>query len=121
MQISFQNAFLYEIQTDQREISLHFTAFSLAKGEELIVVEGHKPVLILKAKAAKWKTLPKKGALTDGELYGVPGKPLNGLIPYPLTRKGEFELIVSMEDKDYTIFCQELELWLDTKSVPMDA
>lgn len=56
----------------------------------------------------KAKALPKPGKLTDGEVFGIPGKPLNGTIPLPFVGKGDYEVELSVEDKSTTIFCKEI-------------
>lgn len=56
----------------------------------------------------KAKKLPKPGKLTDGEIYGIAGKPLDGKVPFPFVGKGDFEVELSVEDKSVTIFCKEI-------------
>lgn len=57
---------------------------------------------------ARCKRLPKPGILTDGELYGMAGKALNGRLPLVLSCQGELELELAVEDRSVTILCQQM-------------
>lgn len=61
----------------------------------------------------KYSKLPKVGRLTDGELYGVMGKPLNGRIPINFSFNKACELVLSVEDKDYSIEGAGISLTID--------
>jgi len=66
----------------------------------------------------KYKKLPKEGKLSDGELYGVPGKPLNGRIPVDYSSTRDCELELSVESNDYTITGKSFEVSVDMKHLP---
>lgn len=66
----------------------------------------------------KFKSLPKKGRLTDGELYGIPGKALNGRIPVSFQFAGECELVLSGEKTDYTIHGKGIRIITDLTKLP---
>ena len=50
-----------------------------------------------------YKSLPKKGRLSDGELYGIPGKALNGRVPVEFSYKGDCELTLADEKNEFEI------------------
>ena len=62
----------------------------------------------LNLRSTKAKKLPKPGKLTDGEVFGIPGKPLDGRMPFPFVGRGDYEVELSVEDKSVTIFCKEI-------------
>ncbi len=66
----------------------------------------------------KGKKLPKKGTLSDGEIYGIPGKALNGKIPADFHFKKEVEVELSVENTDYTITGKSLSVEVDMSSLP---
>ncbi|MBC7661212.1 MAG: hypothetical protein H7249_16060 [Chitinophagaceae bacterium] len=66
----------------------------------------------------KYKRLPKKGLLSDGELYGIPGKPLNGRIPVDFQCDRECELELSVESTDYSITGKSFLVVVDLATLP---
>ncbi len=119
-QFSFQNAQLMEVRNQEKELELGFSAINIIAQGQSQIISDQKIIARLQLGQCKFKSLPKKGLLTDGELYGVPGKALNGMLPIPLDRQGDFELTLSFEDKDYTIFCKKVQLIIDPKCLPLN-
>ena len=66
----------------------------------------------------QYKRLPKKGVLSDGELYGIPGKALNGRVPVDFTSNRECELELSIENTEYTIAGKSFVISVDMATLP---
>ncbi|MDQ3232318.1 MAG: hypothetical protein M3Q07_10895, partial [Pseudobdellovibrionaceae bacterium] len=98
LEIDFHGSEIAEIKTGTNELEIIFS--------HVVIVQAGSPAVsvpaTLKVGQPKYSKLPKKGRLTDGELYGVPGKALNGRIPVDLNCERDCELSLSFEDKDYT-------------------
>ncbi len=66
----------------------------------------------------KYKKLPKGGKLSDGELYGIPGKPLNGRLPVDFSSARDCELELSIENDDFSISGKSFMIQVDMASLP---
>ncbi len=114
LEIDFHGSEIADIRTGKNELEIVFS-------HAVIVQPGHEPMVVpatLKVAQPKFSKLPKKGRLTDGELYGVPGKALNGRIPVDLKCDRECELSLSFEDKDYTIHGKSFHVIADLTKLP---
>jgi hypothetical protein len=114
LEIDFHGSEIADIKTGTNELEIIFS-------QVVIVQPGHPNVsvpAVLKVGQPRYSRLPKKGRLTDGELYGVPGKPLNGRIPVDLNCARDLELSLSFEDKDYTIHGRSFQIIADLTRLP---
>lgn len=66
----------------------------------------------------KCKKLPKKGVLSDGELYGIPNKALNGRIPIDFQSQRDCELEITIEHVDFTISGKSFLISVDMSKLP---
>src|SRR4051812_26819461 len=116
LEIDFQGSEIIEVKGDKTELEIVFSPAVIvgAPGVEKIT---NVPATI-KIGSPKYSKLPKKGRLSDGELYGVPGKPLNGRIPVDLKCNRECELSLSFEDKDFTITGKSFQVIADLSKLP---
>jgi len=114
LEIDFHGSEIAEIKTGKNELEIIFS--------QVMVVQAGSPAVsvpaTLKVGQPKYSKLPKNGRLTDGELYGVPGKALNGRIPVDLKCDRECELSLSFEDKDYTIHGKSFHMLADLSKLP---
>lgn len=114
LEIEFHGSEIAEIKAGKNELEIVFSHAVISQaGDKSVSVPA-----VLKVGSPKFSKLPKKGRLTDGELYGVPGKPLNGRIPVDLKCDCECELELSVEDKDYTIHGKSFHLQADLSKLP---
>lgn len=114
LEIDFHGSEIADVKTGKNELEIIFS-------HVVIVRPGSEPVSVpatIKVGQPKYRQLPKKGRLTDGELYGVPGKALNGRIPVDLKCDRECELSLSFEDKDYTIHGKSFHVIADLTKLP---
>lgn len=114
LEIDFHGSEISEIKADKNELEIIFS-------HAVIVQAGSEPVSVpatIKVGQPKYSKLPKKGRLTDGELYGVPGKALNGKIAVDLKCERDCELSLSFEDKDYTIHGKSFHVIADLTKLP---
>jgi hypothetical protein len=114
LEIDFHGSEIADIRTGNNELEIVFSRV-------VLVQAGSDPVsvpAIIKVGLPKYSKLPKKGRLTDGELYGVPGKALNGRIPVDLKCDRDCELSLSFEDKDYTIHGKSFQVIADLTKLP---
>ncbi|HET9238159.1 MAG TPA: hypothetical protein VFO10_12945 [Oligoflexus sp.] len=114
LEIDFHGSEIADVKTGKNELEIIFS-------HAVIVQAGAAPVSVpatIKVGQPKYSKLPKKGRLTDGELYGVPGKALNGRIPVDLKCERECELSLSFEDKDYTIHGKSFHVIADLTKLP---
>ncbi|MES2743800.1 MAG: hypothetical protein V4655_00175 [Bdellovibrionota bacterium] len=66
----------------------------------------------------KCKKLPKEGVLSDGELYGIPNKALNGRIAVDFAVKRDCELEITIDHIDYTITGKSFQIHVDMNNLP---
>lgn len=66
----------------------------------------------------KYKKLPGNVKLSDGELYGIPGKALNGRVPVNLLFDRDCELVLSDQSNDYTIYGKNIRIVADLTTLP---
>jgi hypothetical protein len=114
LEIDFHGSEIADVKTGTNELEIVFS--------QVVIVQAGRPnasvPAVLKVGQPKYSKLPKKGKLTDGELYGVPGKPLNGRIPVDLKCARDCELSLSFEDKDYTIHGKDFQVIADLTKLP---
>ncbi len=117
---AFQDSEITEIKVQDKTLEIVFGAIRVITpdGQATIRNPDKTPIATLIAGQAKYAKLPKKGVLTDGELFGIPGKPLNGQISLPLQRVGDFEINLCYEDKEFSIRCKSIQLQVDLSVVP---
>jgi hypothetical protein len=117
LEIDFQGSEILDVKADKTELQIVFSqAVIVSSGSSLDT--GVKVPATLKIGMPKFAKLPKKGRLSDGELYGVPGKALNGRIPVDLKCNRDCELSLSFEDKDYTITGKSFQVIVDPACLP---
>ena len=114
-EMDFNGSAISEIVTEPLVLEIRFSEAHLLKKEGVNELRFFAPAL-MKIGHPKFKRLPSKGRLTDGELYGVPGKPLNGRLPIDLLLKRPCELTLSVEDEEFTIHGKSFHLVVDLKA-----
>lgn len=114
LEFAFHGAEIAEIKTGKTLLEIIFGAAVIMRSG---VPLGTAPAT-LRIGTPKYSKLPKTGRLTDGELYGIPGKALNGCIPVDLRCDRECELSLSFEDKDFTIHGKSFHLTVDLTKLP---
>jgi hypothetical protein len=114
LEIDFHGSEIAEIKTGKNELEIIFS--------QVVIVQAGSPSVSVPATLMvgqpKYSKLPKNGRLTDGELYGLPGKALNGRIPVDLKCERDCELSLSFEDKDYTIHGKSFHVIADLSRLP---
>ncbi|WP_141732080.1 hypothetical protein [Oligoflexus tunisiensis] len=114
LEIDFHGSEIADVKTGSNELEIVFS--------QVVIVQAGGPNVsvpaVLRVGQPKYSKLPKKGRLTDGELYGLPGKPLNGRIPVDLKCERDGELSLSFEDKDYTIHGKSFHVIADLTKLP---
>lgn len=122
LEIEFAGSEIEEIIVSPKLLEIRFAYFVvLQKGE--IVQDGkqdseHRQVPgSLKVIEPKYKSLPGKGLLSDGELYGIAGKALNGRLPINFRADRGIELVLedakgehSIQGKGFELVMVRLEL-----------
>ncbi|MCX6127803.1 MAG: hypothetical protein NTX25_01915 [Proteobacteria bacterium] len=115
LEFDFHGAELSEITAQPDQVILFFS--------QILIVEVHpsKGVLpgqdqwasaTLSLKKPKYKSLPKKGKIIEAELYGIPGKALNGRLTIDFKFKGDCELVLELLKSEYSIHAQALDISL---------
>jgi hypothetical protein len=117
---AFQDSQITEIRVQDKNLEIVFGSIRVIspEGQANIKNPDDSPIATLLLGQAKYAKLPKKGTLTDGELFGIPGKALNGQIPLPLEKIGDFEVNLCFEDKEFSIRCKSVQLKVDLTVVP---
>ncbi len=119
MEMDFQGSEISEVIVSPDEIEIRFShavLVNLSPSSREGTKIGIKASI--RIGKPKYKKLPKKGRLTDGEVYGIPGKPLNGRIALDSQYQRDCELSLSYEDSDYTIQGKSLKIFVDLSSLP---
>ncbi len=121
LELEFHGSEIAEIKIgakDELEIYLSRAVVVLngeAKSDPIII-----SALIRIGGAKLPKAMPKKGLLADGELYGIPGKALNGKIPVDFSCQRACELSLSFEGGDYSINGKTFVLIPDLSKLPAE-
>ena len=118
--LAFQDSQITDIKVVDKGLEIVFSSIRVIspEGTANLTNGDGAPIATLILGHTKYAKLPKKGVLTDGELFGIPGKPLNGQIPIPLQRVGDFELNLCYEDKEFSIRCKSIQLNVDLTVMP---
>ncbi len=117
LEIDFQGSEILDVKADKTELEIVFSQAVIVRSGSSLDNVVRVPAT-LKIGMPKFAKLPKKGRLSDGELYGVPGKALNGRIPVDLKCNRDCELSLSFEDKDYTITGKSFQVIVDPACLP---
>ena len=117
LEIDFQGSEISEVKADKNELQIIFSHAVIVNSPDNRKNPEGIPAKVMIG-SPKFAKLPKKGRLSDGELYGVPGKALNGRIPIDLNCNRDCELTLSFEDKDYTITGKSFQVIADLSKLP---
>lgn len=72
----------------------------------------------IKIEKFKSKKLPKSGVVSDGELYGIPNKALNGRLPIDFHYQRDCELEITLEHIDFVISGKAFHLSVEMSKLP---
>lgn len=117
LEIEFHDSEISEIKVGPKEIEIYFSRaviIGIPQGEnaQTLVVPA-----IIKVGNPKYKSLPK-GKLSDGEIYGIPGKALNGHIPVNFNFDRACELVFTDQNDEHTIHGKSLRVHADLSHLP---
>jgi len=122
LEIDFHNSEVSEVKIGDKQIEIHFShavvVSSSAQGFDEEKSIGIKAQITIGS--PKYKKLPGSVKLTDGELYGVPGKSLNGRISVDFKYDRDCELVLSDQSNDYTIHGKYIQVFVDLSSLPKE-
>lgn len=119
LEIEFHDSEISEIKVGPKEIEICFSRaiiIGIPQGEDSRQLA--VPATI-KVGNPKYKSLPK-GKLSDGEIYGIPGKALNGHIPINFTFDRACELVFTDQNDEHTIHGKTLRVSCDLSMLPSD-
>ena len=119
LEMEFHGSEISEIKVGKNEIEICFSHVVIITTP----ASGCKPKTegvsaMIRIGSPKYKKLPKEGKLDDGELYGIPGKALNGRIPVDFSSARDCELELSLDHIDYTITGKSFMIHVDMASLP---
>ncbi len=117
LEVEFAGSIIREVKINGSDLEIIFEHVVLA-GSDASIAKLKGVTGRLRVGNYKGKKLPKKGTLSDGEIYGIPGKALNGRIPADFHFKKEVEIEFTVESTDYTITGKSLSVELDMSSLP---
>lgn len=121
LEIEFHGSEIAEVKTSGSEIEIFFSHVVIVSTPENAAKPRSSGVTAsIKIGNFKCKKLPKKGLLSDGELYGIPNKPLNGRIPVDFTINRDCELELTVENIDYTIVGKSFLLSVNMNALPAE-
>jgi hypothetical protein len=118
LELEFQSSILSDIKINGKNLEFHFSpaiVIACIPAQDLHQEKKIQVDVVVCIGQPKYKSLPKVGKLTDGELYGILGKSLNGRVPIDLNIQRPCELVLSNEDKEYTISGQSFHIIADLK------
>ncbi len=119
LEMEFQGSEISEIKIGKNEIEIHFShvvIISSPASSGACKTQGVSATIFIGS--PRYKKLPKEGKLSDGELYGIPGKPLNGRIAVDFQSCRECELELSVEHDDFSISGKSFKVNVDMKTLP---
>ena len=105
-EIEFAQSEIAEIISNSKELIIHFRLVTIVASGSIAPSETARSYQVpasVTIDQPRYKTLPKKGVLADGELYGVPGKPLNGRLPIDYRCARSIELVLVDQSVEHSI------------------
>jgi hypothetical protein len=119
LEMEFQGSKISDVKSSSGELEIKFshvvivcTPASSAKPKSSGVTG------TIKIQGYKCKKLPKEGTLSDGELYGIPNRALNGRIPIDFFAKRDCELEITIDQMEYTITGKGFQIQVDMTTLP---
>lgn len=110
-EIEFAGSEIEEIVVSKAEMEIRFASFVVVTAKSDSGLKGTKRVSgSLKITGPKFKTLPVKGVLSDGELYGVAGKALNGRLAANFRSEKGVELMLADAKGEHSIHGKGIEV-----------
>lgn len=119
LEMEFLGSEIAEVKTKGSEIEIFFSHVVIITTPESSAKPKKSGVTAsIKIGNFKCKKLPKSGVLSDGELYGIPNKALNGRIPVDFQSQRDCELELTVENIDYTITGKSFLIHVDMNTLP---
>jgi hypothetical protein len=114
--LEFAQSEIAEITKSARELLIRFTYIMVVPSGSQ-TGEARKVPASITITQPRFKSLPKKGLLSDGELYGIPGKPLNGRVPVNFRFDKGIELVLVDQSVEHSIHGQAIVIQIDSTAL----
>lgn len=119
LEMEFHGSEISEIKVGKYELEIRFSHVVIITTPASSCKPKSQGVsAMIRIGSPKYKKLPKEGKLSDGELYGIPGKALNGRVPVDFSSARDCELELSIEHNEYTISGKSFTISVDMASLP---
>lgn len=120
LEMEFQGSKVSDIIENSGELEIFLDGVQLIQDNSSDSIPRFIVKVCIRMVKAKYLKLPKQGILTDGELYGIPGKALNGRIPLDYQSNRDVELCLSYEDQEFTIRGKGIHIAVEPASLPAE-